>query len=126
MIIFILKLIKYGGELGVISVLDSLQQHDEQKLNWQQEANQPADGKGMDEKEDFLHQIRTKVSLFFHYDLVAFHNLSYMKLLVYHLCGIIWNGKPKAQRRDQRFYNLDYGGAVCTSNMAECMIYLNI
>ncbi|KAK9268184.1 hypothetical protein L1049_010626 [Liquidambar formosana] len=37
-------------------------QQDEQKLNGQQEANQAANGKGMDEKEDFLHQIRTKVS----------------------------------------------------------------
>ncbi|KAJ4703649.1 SCAR family protein, putative isoform 2 [Melia azedarach] len=33
---------------------------DQQKLNWKKEVNQKANGKGMDEKEDFLHQIRTK------------------------------------------------------------------
>lgn len=37
-------------------------QEDQQKLNWKKEVNQKANGKGMDEKEDFLHQIRTKVS----------------------------------------------------------------
>uniref|UniRef100_A0A6N2KEJ7 WH2 domain-containing protein n=1 Tax=Salix viminalis TaxID=40686 RepID=A0A6N2KEJ7_SALVM len=33
---------------------------DQQKLNCQKEANQSANGKDIDEKEDFLHQIRTK------------------------------------------------------------------
>ncbi|KDO77857.1 hypothetical protein CISIN_1g001053mg [Citrus sinensis] len=33
---------------------------DQQKLNGKKEVNQSANGKGMDEKEDFLHQIRTK------------------------------------------------------------------
>ncbi|CAL1410382.1 unnamed protein product [Linum trigynum] len=33
---------------------------DEQKLNWVKEANQPANGKVMDEHDDFLHQIRSK------------------------------------------------------------------
>ncbi|CAK7350421.1 unnamed protein product [Dovyalis caffra] len=35
-------------------------QQDQQKLNWQKEANQSSNGKDVDEKEDFLHQIRTK------------------------------------------------------------------
>lgn len=33
---------------------------DQQKLNEKKEVNQSANGKGMDEREDFLHQIRTK------------------------------------------------------------------
>jgi hypothetical protein len=40
-----------------------LQQQDQQEFNCQKEANQSANGKDIDEKEDFLHQIRTKVSL---------------------------------------------------------------
>ncbi|KAJ0081157.1 hypothetical protein Patl1_10517 [Pistacia atlantica] len=43
---------------NVISNCDS--KEDQQKLNRQKEANQDANGKGFDEKEDFLHQIRTK------------------------------------------------------------------
>lgn len=38
-----------------------MQQPDWQKLNEQKEGNQTANGKVMDEKEDFLHQIRAKV-----------------------------------------------------------------
>ncbi|KAL5774277.1 hypothetical protein ACOSP7_011834 [Xanthoceras sorbifolium] len=42
----------------ITSKLESKQ--NQQKLNGHKEANQNANGKAMDEKEDFLHQIRTK------------------------------------------------------------------
>lgn len=45
---------------GIIQV----QHEDQQKLNRQKKANQVANGKGFDE-EDFLHQIRSKVSSYF-------------------------------------------------------------
>lgn len=42
-----------------------MQQPDGQKLNGQKDAKQPSNGKEMNEKEDFLQQIKTKVSSHF-------------------------------------------------------------
>ncbi|KAJ6333410.1 hypothetical protein OIU77_009307 [Salix suchowensis] len=43
-----------------LAIKPKSKQQDQQKLNCQKEANQSANGKDIDEKEDFLHQIRTK------------------------------------------------------------------
>lgn len=66
--IFILYSIKHieNAELPIYDLwILRVKQEDQQKLNRQKEANQDANGKGIDEKEDFLHQIRTKVSSYF-------------------------------------------------------------
>ncbi|KAM7505982.1 hypothetical protein LguiB_004886 [Lonicera macranthoides] len=52
--------VKYDQNIEAIACPPKSEQPDCQKLNEQKEGNQTANGKVMDEKEDFLHQIRAK------------------------------------------------------------------
>ena len=48
----------------LLVIIEFFAQQDQQKSNMQKEFNNAANGKGMDEREDFLQQIRTKVVAF--------------------------------------------------------------